>query len=250
MPELVERPKVPGVRDNFGHGHLLVVDLARVDRAWTDVPAMETIERVRNGTFAPAIDPPLPGQPLPADPTGLDVALAELATKKLLGHPLAEALRMRRNARGLSKWFSSPPESKDEQRADERLLRLAEATRLPGLTADEVMAVTSVVERQMVGSKEVRAAFERWREPAFADALLALKTGELPARVDDAWDGPAPLMAAMSIDDEPALFARLGALVASVREVVAFARDRGLALVPWTKETGSAWLQRRADLRA
>ena len=250
MPELIERPKVPGVRDNFGHGQLLVVDLTRVDRAWTEVPALEIIERVRSGTFAPAIEGSVPGEPSVFDATGLDLALAELASKKLLGHPLAESLRLRRAARGLSKWFSSPPESKDEQRADERLLRLAEVTRLRDLTADEVMAVTSVVERQMVGSKEVRTAFERWSEPSFADALLAVNAGDLVTRVHDAWDSTAPLMAAMSIDDEEELFLRLGSLIVRVRDVVSFARERGFAVIPWTKETGSAWLQRRAGLRA
>lgn len=250
MPELVERPKVPGVRDNFGHGQLLVVDLARVDRAWTGVPALETIERVRSGTFAPAIEGPLPGEPSPFDATGLDVALTELASKKLLGHPLAESLRLRRAARGISKWFSAAPATTDEQRVDERLLRLAEVTRLRDLTADEVMAVTSVVEQQMIGSKEVRTAFERWGEPAFADALGLVNEADLAPRVIEAWDSTAPLMSAMSIDDEGELLLRLGSLIVRVRDVISLARDRGLAVIPWTKETGNAWLQRRAGLRA
>src|SRR3954468_16273592 len=150
-------------------GALLAVDVAAVDRLWKDVPAEEAINAVQRE--ARVVTSAIPGTPEPVSSSGLDQALRAFTTKKTLGVPLREALRSRRSAGIPWRWISKPPARRDETRADERMLRWAEVTRLPDISAGDIIVVSSAVEKTMIGATDVKDAFSRWGTDAFATAL-------------------------------------------------------------------------------
>ena len=181
---------------------------------------------------------------------GLDYMLSSLTLAKLSEKPLAENLRARR-ALGIPwKWMTPPPDDRTETRVDERLLRLAEVAVLPDLAADDVIAVTSLARRDMVGAKEVREAFDSWAEASFPESLESVDEAEIDAIVEEAWGAPEPLMAAIGVDDEAELHAALVKKLSAVREIARLARSRGAALLPWTKEKAAEWLAARARARS
>ena len=229
-------------------GALLAVDLALVDRVWIGMPARDAIALV---TRPAAIRPPaaLPGTPEPAVLAGLDAALAAFAQPKTLDLPLASALRAKR-ALGIPwRWITSIPGDRDETRADERLMRWAEATRLPEISTGDVIVVSSAVERTMIGASEVRDAFSRWSNPAFTSALETIAADEVVEILVEAWDDAAPLMAVAGVDDEESLWNLARTRLAEVLEFTRFARDNSLALLPWTEEIGASFLRERAAAR-
>ncbi len=229
-------------------GALLAVDLALIDRVWTGMPARDAIALVTRP--APITQSTaMPGTPEPAVSTGLDAALAAFAQPKTLDLPLASALRAKR-ALGIPwRWITSIPGERDETRADERLLRWAEATRLPEISTGDVIVVSSAVERTMIGASEVRDAFSRWSAPAFTRALETLADGDVTAILVDAWDDAAPLMAVTGVDDEESLWNLARTRLAEVREFARFARDNSLSLLPWTEEIAASFLRDRAAAR-
>ena len=232
-------------------GALLVVDRESVDRAWTALPAREVIDGLRAGKLAPRP----PSRPPPAPPaekktTGLDVALSSFTTKKALDRPLAAGLRAKR-ALGIPwRWLSRAPDVKEEMRTDERLLRWAEIARVPDITADEILAITSAVDREMVGASEVKQAFARWATPEFAARAGALDQGSLSEALVEAWDDLAPLLAALGYDEEPELIAAVGVRLAQVKAVLAFAASERYAVIPFLRGPWEEWLGERARARA
>lgn len=233
-------------------GALLVVDLEAVDRVWTGMPAREVIDGIRAGTLAPRTpskSPPFP--PAEKKLVGLDVALASFTTKGFLDKPLAEGLVAKR-ALGIPwRWFSPAPEAREETRTDERLLTWAEIARVPDLSFDEILAISSAVEREMVGASEVKEAFARWSSREFAAVATTLPDVELAARLREAWDGDlAPLLAALGYDEEPELLAAVIARFHQVRAAIAFATTERYPVVPFLREPFDAWLAERARARA
>lgn len=232
-------------------GALLVVDREAVDRAWAALPAREVIDGLRAGTLAPR----QPSRPPPAPPAekttaGLDIALAAFTTKKALDRPLVEGLRAKR-ALGIPwRWLSRAPDVKEEMRTDERLLRWAEIARVTDITADEILALTSAAEREMVGAAEVKPAFARWSTPDFAARVAALDVGSLPNALTEAWDDLAPLLAALGYDEESELIAAVGARLTEVKAVLAFAAAERYAVIPFLRGPWEEWLAERAKRRA
>lgn len=233
-------------------GALLVVDLEAADRAWSALPAREVIEGLRAGTLAPRA----PASPPPAPPgekrtKGLDVALAAFSMKKLLDRPLAENLRAKRALGAPWRWFSRAPDEKEEMRTDDRLLGWAEVSRVEDLSADEVLAITSAVEREMVGAAEVKDAFGRWGTKEFAAKLAALRDEDIGAALGEAWGGDlAPLLAALGHDDEESLLAAVRTRIGELRAALAFAAAERYAVLPRLEERWSELLASRAAARA
>jgi hypothetical protein len=235
-------------------GALLVVDVSLVDRVWSAMPASGALEIVRNPSAARPTDAsPVPGVPEPADAAGLDVALRAFTSKKLFDRPLDENLRAKR-ALGIPwKWITAIPNARDEARADERLLRWAEVTRVPGLSAGDVMVIGSCVEGAMVGAGELNDSFARFGTDAFADSLLAMSlgAGDVQARLAAAWDGDlAPLLAMAGVDDEPELATMAATRLQEIRDVIAFARRAGLSVLPSNEALWSGRLASRAAARS
>lgn len=232
-------------------GALLVVDREAVDRAWAALPAKDVIGGLRAGTLAPRAPsraPPAP--PAEKKTTGLDVALAAFTTKKALDRPLAEGLRAKR-ALGIPwRWLSRAPDVKEEMRTDERLLRWAEIARVPEITADEILALTSAVEREMVGASEVKSAFARWATAEFAAKVAALDAASLRDALTEAWDDLAPLLAALGYDEEPELIAAIAARLAVVKATLSFAATEGYVVIPFLRGPWEEWLAERARARA
>lgn len=233
-------------------GALLVLDLEAVDRVWNVLPAKQVLEGLRAGTLVPR--PPLSAPPAPSAEKrtkGLDVALAAFGMKRLLDRPLAENLRTKRALGFPWKWLSRAPDAKEEMRTDDRLLRWAEVCRVPDLTADEVLAISSAVEHEMIGAAEVKDAFARWGAPEFAANLDALAEGDVAAALDEAWDGDlAPLLAALGYDDEAALLAAVQARITEVRAALRFASVERYAVLPYLEERWGELLAGRAAARA
>lgn len=232
-------------------GALLAVDVDAVDRVWTSLPAKDVIAGIRGGTLSPR--PPSSGAapfpPAEKKTAGLDVALAALTTKKTMDRPLAEGLKAKR-ALGIPwRWLSRAPDVKEEMRTDERLLRWAEISRVAEITADEILAVTSAVEREMVGASEVKAAFARWSTPEFAAKAAALAEAALADALVDAWDDLAPLLAALGYDEEPEMLAAIAARLRDVKALLAFAAAERYSVLPFLREPWDAWLQERAAAR-
>ena len=227
-------------------GALLAVDVAAVDRLWMSVPAREAIAAVTKTRDAATN---VPGVPEPAVSTGLDAALRAFTTKKTLERPLVEALRSRRAIGIPWKWLSKPPSIREEARADERMLRWAEATRLPDISTGDVIVVSSAVERTMIGATDVKDAFSRWGTEAFASALESTPDDAREILLD-AWDDAAPLLAVTGQDDEEALWALARARLTDIRSFVRFARTGSLAILPWSPEIFPAFLEGRAVRRA
>lgn len=229
-------------------GALAVTDLALVDRLWTAMPAAEAIALVARP--APIARPEaVPGEPAPIDTKGLEVALEAFTTRRTLARPLAEALASKR-ATGIPwRWLTSIPSERDETRADERLLRWAEVTRVPEIDAGDVVLVTSAVERTMIGATEANEAFARWSSDAFVRSLEDTPD-DLSEILLEAWDAPEPLMALVGVDEPDELWRLAAERVGAVREVARFARERSLALVPESPETLPAFLRARAAARA
>ena len=233
-------------------GALLVVDLEAVDRAWGVLPAREVVDGLRTGALAPRPprhEPPMP--PAEKKTQGLDVALAGFTSRKLLDRPIAEGLRAKRALGAPWRWFARVPDEKEERRADERLLRWAEIARVPELTADEILAVTSAVEREMIGASEVKVAFGRWGSPEFAARIERLADADVPAALSEAWSNDlAPLLAALGYDEEEELFAAVRARVTQVRALHAFAKAEGYPVIPYLKDRWDELLAERARSRA
>lgn len=231
-------------------GALLVLDREAVDRAWTTLPAREVIDGFRAGTLAPREPSRTPPAP-PADKknAGLDIALAAFTTTKALDRPLVEGLRAKRALGAPWRWFSRAPDVKEEMRTDERLLRWAEIARVPDITADEILALTSAIEREMVGASEVKQAFARWATPGFAQRAAALDVGALPEALTEAWDDLSPLLAALGFDEEPELIDAIGARLTAVKATLAFAAAEGYAVIPFLRGPWEEWLGERARAR-
>lgn len=231
-------------------GALLAVDLDAADRAWSQLPAREVITGIRSGALAPrAPSSPPPFPPAEKKTAGLDVALGALTTKKMMERPLADGLKAKRSLGIPWKWLSRAPDSKEEMRTDERLLRWAEISRVADLTADEILAITSAVEREMIGASEVRTAFARWGTPEFAAKVAALPDADLADALQEAWGDLAPLLAALGYDEEPELLAGVGARLRDVRALLAFASAEKYAVLPFLREPWDAWLAQRASAR-
>lgn len=229
-------------------GALLAVDLALVDRVWTGMPARDAIALVTRPAPIPR-SAAMPGTPEPAVLTGLDATLAAFAQSKTLDLPLASALRAKR-ALGIPwRWLTSIPGDRDETRADERLMRWAEATRLPEISTGDVIVVSSAVERTMIGASEVRDAFSRWSTAAFTSALEAIAADDVTEILIEAWDDAEPLMAVAGVDDEESLWNLARTRLSEVRTFARFARENSLALIPWTEEIGASFLRGRAAAR-
>lgn len=243
--------KKPKIRIT-SRGALLVVDLEAADRLWTGMPAREVVDGIRAATLAPRA--PSRPAPFPAEEKktkGLDVALAAFTTKKLLEKPLAEGLRAKRALGRPWRWFSPAPDAKEEMRTDERVLRWAEIARVPDLSFDEILAISSAVEREMVGASEVKEAFARWGSKEFAAAATTLPDADLAEGLREAWDGDlAPLLAASGFDEEPELLAAVTARFHDVRDALAFAAAERFAVIPFLREPFDAWLAERARARA
>ena len=147
-------------------GALVVADIALVDRLWSAVPSREAIAMVTKPPPAGPAD--APGAREPFDATGLDVALSALTRKKTLDLPLAQALAAKR-ALGIPwRWLTAIPGAKEEARADERLLRWAEVTRLPDFGSSDVIVVASAVEGAMVGATEYHEACQRFGSQGYS----------------------------------------------------------------------------------
>lgn len=246
-PELpADRPAI------FIGGALLAVDVGWVDRLWSEMPAREVLEGIAGRSLRPKQPTSdTPGETQEADFTGLDVAVRAFTSKKHLDRPLVENVQAKRALGVPWKWFAYVPDPAEERRLDSRLLKIAEVTRVPSLSAADILAVTSVVEQDMVGADEAPQAFARWSSSEFAERLEKTSTERthVERTLMEAWGSSEPLLAALEVEDENALWDNVHDTLERVIALTRFARDQSLKIVPRTKTHWKQWLQERSQQR-
>jgi hypothetical protein len=237
---LAARSKIPGARDPFGKGALVALDLATVDRIWTELPAGEALDGLARGTLFEGKD----GKAAVA-------ALRPMIVGRTIARPLVENLAAKRSLGIPWRWITRIPSLEDEAAADDKLLRLAEAKRLGDLTAEEIMAIGSAAEREMVGASEVPAALGRLGDRASIPKLEALTNpATIAPALHEAWDDLTPLLVAMGLEDEAEIVAAVTKRVGPLLELLRLAADRGLVVLPWSREGWPSFLRERAAARA
>lgn len=234
----------------FTGGSLRFVNLGFVDQIWHEMPAGEVLSGLGQGTLMP----PKPTQPIPAQPQtktveGLHVALGAMTLRKCLDQPLTQNLAAKRELAIPWKWFSHIPDLRDETRADDRLIQMAEVTRIPTLTAAEIMAVSSVVNRRMVGADDVKQDFLTWGSDRFQELLIDAKDSDVSAVIQDTWGDLVPLLAALELESEGELVATVNDTLTTLRATVIFARKNTMDVIPYTKESWQQMLKGRAQNR-